>query len=49
MNYQNTGVNGTIAKAYLKKNQTMKGVMYKESVVQIIVDFSILTPETQKQ
>lgn len=32
-----------------KKNQTMKGVMYKESAVQMIVDFSILIPEIQKQ
>ena len=31
------------------KNQTMKGVMYKESAVQMIVEFSILIPEIQKQ
>ena len=49
MNYQNNGVNGTIAKACWKKKKTIKEAMYKESVVQMFVDFSILTPETQSQ
>lgn len=40
---------GQLQKLVEKKNETIKEAMYNESVVQMFVDFSILTPETQSQ